>query len=145
MVFILMAPYRVVHMYLDGTIHIVDDVILLSDSLTHWGWDKMATVLRTTFSNVFYWMKIYEFHLRFHWSLFLMVYSTIFQHWFRYWLNANQATSHYLKQWWLDYRCIYASLCVNELKYLAPKKNDLLPSLRRLYVSIVIIIKSFSA
>ena len=26
-----------------------------------------------------------------------------------------QATSHYLNQWWLDYRCIYASLGLNEL------------------------------
>ena len=34
--------------------------------LTHWGWDKMATNFLTTFSNVFSWMKMYEFRLRFH-------------------------------------------------------------------------------
>ena len=28
---------------------------------------------------------------------------------------AGQATSHYLNQWWLDYRRIYASLGLNEL------------------------------
>ena len=33
------------------------------------------------------------------------------QHWF-----ADQATSHYLNQWWLDHRRIYASLGLNELR-----------------------------
>ena len=42
---------------------------------------------------------------------------TIFQHWFRKWLGADQATSHYLNQWWLDYRRIYASVGLNELKH----------------------------
>ena len=32
------------------------------------------------------------------------------------WLGANQATSHYLNQWWLVYWHIYASLGLNELK-----------------------------
>ena len=40
---------------------------------------------------------------------------TIFQHWFRWWLGAVQATSHYLNQWWLVYWRIYASLGLNEL------------------------------
>ena len=38
--------------------------------LTHWGQDVMATVIWTTFSNEFSWMKIFEFLLIFHWSLF---------------------------------------------------------------------------
>ena len=33
------------------------------------------------------------------------------------WLGADQATSRYLNQWWLEYRRIYASLGLNELKY----------------------------
>ena len=45
-------------------------------------------------------MKIYEFQLQFHWSLFLRVQLTTFKHWFRWWLGADQATSHYLNQWW---------------------------------------------
>ena len=45
----------------------------------------------------------------------LRVQLTIFQHWFSEWLGADQATSHYLNQWWLDYRCIYTSLGLNEL------------------------------
>ena len=40
---------------------------------------------------------------------------TIFQHWFRYWLGAVQATSHYLNQWWLVYWSIYVSLGLSEL------------------------------
>ena len=83
--------------------------------LFHWHWDrdKMATISQTTLSNAFSWMKMLEFQLKFHWSLFLRVQLTIFQHWFRQWLGAIQATSHYLNQWWLVYWHIYASLCLN--------------------------------
>ena len=51
-------------------------------SLTHWGRDKMAAFPRTILSNAFSWMKILEFRLKIHWSLFLKVLLTIFQHWF---------------------------------------------------------------
>ena len=68
------------------------------------------------FSRAFSWMKMFEFRLKFQWSLFLMVRLTIFQHWFRQWLGAVQATSHYLNQWWLVYRRIYASPGLNELR-----------------------------
>ena len=40
---------------------------------------------------------------------------TIFKHWFRQWLGAVQARSHYLNQWWLFCRRIYASLGLNEI------------------------------
>ena len=53
-------------------------------------------------SNSFFLMKIYKFWLRFHWSLFPMAQSTTFQHWFKLWLGACQATSHYLNQLWLN-------------------------------------------
>ena len=56
-----------------------------------------------------------EFCLGFHWSLFPRFKLTIFKHWFRWWLGADQATSHYLNQWWLIYWCIYVSLGLNEL------------------------------
>ena len=39
-------------------------------------------IFRTTFSNAFYWMKMFEFGLKYHWSLFLRVQLTISQHWF---------------------------------------------------------------
>ena len=90
-------------------------VLKTSVALTHWGRDKMACFSQTTFSNAFSWMKMNEFRLRFHWSLFLGIELTISQHWFRWWLGAVQAKSHYLNQWWLVYRCIYASLGLNEL------------------------------
>ena len=51
--------------------------------LTHWGRDKMAAISQTTLSNAFSWMKVLGFRLNFHWSLFLRVQLTIFQHWFR--------------------------------------------------------------
>ena len=53
------------------------------NSLTHWGRDKMAAVSQKTLSNIFSWMKMLEFRLRFHLSLFLRVQLTIIQHWFR--------------------------------------------------------------
>ena len=49
--------------------------------LTHWGRDKMAVIFQT-FSNGFSGMKMYEFRWTFHWSLFLEVQLTIFQHCF---------------------------------------------------------------
>ena len=83
--------------------------------LTSWGRGKMTAVSQTTLSNAFSWVKMLEFRLRFHWSLFLRVQLTIIQHWFRQWLGAGQVISHYLNQWWLVYRRIYASLGLNEL------------------------------
>ena len=75
----------------------------------------MDAISQTTFSSVFSWMKMFEFWLKFRWSLFLRFQLIIFQHWFRYWLGVVQATSHYLNQWWLVYWRIYASLGLNEL------------------------------
>ena len=84
---------------------------------THWGRDKMAAIFLTTFWNAFSWTKTYEFRFRFYWNLFLGVQLTIYQHWFRWWLGAVQPTSHYLGQWWLVYRRVYASLGLNEIKH----------------------------
>ena len=41
--------------------HVTQDV-----RLTHRGRDIMAAIFLTTFSNAFYWMKMFEFRLRFH-------------------------------------------------------------------------------
>ena len=71
---------------------------------------------QTTCWSAFSWMKMFEFRLKFHWSLFLRVQLTIIHHCFRQWLGAVQATSHYLNQWWLVHWCIYASLGLNELR-----------------------------
>ena len=82
-------------------------IIISNTPLTHWGRDKMDAISQTTFSNAFSWMKMYKFRLTVHWSLFLGVQTTISHHWLR---------CHYLKQWCLDKRRIYASLGLNELK-----------------------------
>ena len=83
-------------------------------------------------SNAFSWMKIYQFRLRFHWCLFPRIQLTISQHWLKYWLGAAQATSHYLDQWRLVYRPIYASLCLNELMIHWKQRVTLRPTLSSL-------------
>ena len=54
------------------------------------------------FSGITAWsqQKLRVFLLKFHRSLFLRAQLTIRQHWFRYWLGADQATNHYLNQCW---------------------------------------------
>ena len=47
-----------------------------------WGRHKVAAIFRTTFSNAFSWIKMYEFRVRIHLSLFLSVQLTTRQHWF---------------------------------------------------------------
>ena len=48
-------------------------LILLWELLTHWGREKMDAISQTTFWSAFSWMKMFEFRLKFHWSLFLRV------------------------------------------------------------------------
>ena len=106
-----------------------------ANELTHWGRDKMDTISQTTFSSALSWMKMLEFRLKFHWNMFLRVQLTIFQHWFRQWLGAGQATSHYLNQWWLIYQRIYASLGLNELMCtLVPQTHQMKDMVRLIIV-----------
>ena len=49
----------------------------------YWCRDKMVAISQTTFWIAFRLMKMFEFRLIFHWSLFRKVQSTICQHWFR--------------------------------------------------------------
>ena len=58
--------------------------------------DKMTAIAQMIFSAAFSWMKSFVFWFKFHWNLFLGVQLTITQHWFRYMLGAEQATSHNL-------------------------------------------------
>ena len=83
---------------------------------TQCGRNKMPAISQTTFSNAFSWMKICLFRLRFHWSFSPSVQLTIFQHWFKWWLGAGQATSHCRNQWRLVCRRMYVSLGLNELR-----------------------------
>ena len=68
--------------------------------LTHPPWTKWLPFWQTTFSNEFCWKQMVECLFKFHWNLFPRVQLTISQHRFRQWLGAEQATSHYLSQWW---------------------------------------------
>ena len=88
--------------------------------LTHWSWDKMAAILQTKHSTAFPKMKMYEFPLKFHWSLFPRIQKqlTIYSYsWALVKIMAwRQATSHYLNQWWLSLLThMYASLGCNDL------------------------------
>ena len=79
----------------------------------------MAAAFQTTFSNAFSWMKIASFWWKFHWNLFPRVHLTIFQHWFREWLGACQATSHYLNQWCL---ILMTHICVTRPQWVNGEK-----------------------
>ena len=60
----------------------------------------MIWKLQTTFSNLSS-MKVFEFQLQFHWSLFPRVQGSkviISQHWFRQCLGTEQARNHYPNQ-----------------------------------------------
>ena len=105
------------HQHLDISLVCLDWSRLSMTRLTHWGRDKMAAIFQTSCSNGFSWVRMYEFQLKFHWSLFLGAQLTIFYHWFIQWLGADHATSSYLNQWWWVYWRIYASPGLNELRH----------------------------
>ena len=87
-----------------------------TDKSTHWGRDKMAAISQTTLSNAFSWIKMFEISIKI--SLKFVPKGPInnIPALFRRWLGSVQAASHYLNQWWLVYRRIYASLGLNQLK-----------------------------
>ena len=51
-------------------------------SLTHWGRDKLDAISQSAFFNSFSW-KMFEFRIKFYWSLLLRAQLTTFQNWFR--------------------------------------------------------------
>ena len=63
-------------------IPLYETLSLSNQMLTHWGRDKMDAISQMTFSNAFSWMKMFEFRLKFHWSLSPRVQLTVFQQWF---------------------------------------------------------------
>ena len=95
--------------------------------LTHWGRDEMDAISQTPFSNAFSWMKMLEYRLKFQWNLFLRVQLTIFQHWFRLWLGAGQATSHYLNQWWSS---LLTHICVSRPQWVNYSWSSISPNLK---------------
>ena len=55
---------------------------------------------QTPFSNAFSWMEMIKFRFKFHRYIFPGVHLTVCHHRFKKWLGAEQATRHYLNQWW---------------------------------------------
>ena len=92
-------------------------VALGGDALTHWGLNNSAAIFQTIFSNRFSWMKMYQFQMIFHWSLFPRVQYTSIGSDNGLAPTRRQATSHHLNQWWLVYWRIYVSLGLHELIY----------------------------
>ena len=76
------------------------DMLMDAGYLTHLPQTKWPHHWHTTFSNAFSWTKIMESRFKFHWNLFPGTQLITPQHWFRQWLGAEQAPSHYLNQWW---------------------------------------------
>ena len=79
---------------------------------THWGQDEINAILQTTFSNVFLLNENVLISIK-----ISKAQLTTFQHWFRQWLGADWAPSHYLIQLWLFIWRIYASLGISKLTY----------------------------
>ena len=84
--------------------------------ITHWGRNKMAAIFADDIWKCIFFNEIIAYRFKFHWSLFPMLQLTIYKRWFRWWLGADLATSHYLNQWRLVHWRIYASLSLSELK-----------------------------
>ena len=62
-------------------------------------------------------MKIISFQFKFYWNMFPVIQLSICTHWFRKWLGAEWATSHYLDQRWpslLMHTCVTRPQWVNE-------------------------------
>ena len=60
--------------------YVLQSINLKECQIKQWGRDKMVAIFQQTFSNAFPGMKMFEFQLRFHWSLFLKVQLTKFCH-----------------------------------------------------------------
>ena len=79
--------------------HFFDWLIVNTTRLRQNGHHFTDGILECIFLNQNVWIQV-QISVIF----FPKVQLTIFQHWLRWWLDAVQATSHYLNQWWLFYR-----------------------------------------
>ena len=95
--------------------------IVYIELLTQWSRDKIDAILQTTFSNTIFLMKMFEFRLKFHWSLLPCSqrsneqYSSIVSD------NGLVPNRRQTIIWTNEDRVqrrIYASLVVNEVSYL---------------------------
>ena len=79
-----------------------DNICILHSGSHHWyrNTSPPGQSGRHFTDDTFSWMKNFVVWLKFHWSLFVRVQLTIPQHWFRWWLDTEWATSYYLNQCW---------------------------------------------
>ena len=82
----LMAWYQTEHYWLSLCL---EEAWCNINVLMHWGQDKMADILQTTFSIAFSSMKMLDLWFNLHWNLLPGVQLTISQHWCRYHLTQN--------------------------------------------------------
>ena len=78
----------------------------------------MTTNLQTMILHSLPCMRIVVFGFKFHWNMIPMV-QLKSHHWFRWWSGTDQATNHYLNQWWpslLMYICTTWPICMYEGK-----------------------------
>ena len=121
---VLVEPFRPETSHYWNVISLIyerNSFITQTDKLAHWGRDKIDAILQTAFSKAFSEMKMLLFRLKCHWSLLLRAKLTIFQHWFRKWLGAEQA--NYLNQWWPSstmHMCVIRPQWVNHILPLCP-------------------------
>ena len=86
--------------------------VILDQNLTQWGQDEIDNISQTTFSDVFSSMKMFEFRLTFHLSLFVQVQLTILVPIMSWCRPGDKPLSEPMM---VSYRCIYASFGLNEL------------------------------
>ena len=84
--------------------------------LMRWCQDRMAAILQMVLSKPFVARKLLFLIPVSHSSVFSRVQSKIIQHWYRYWLGAEKAKSHYLNKWWptsMTHMCASRPQCVD--------------------------------
>ena len=84
-----------------------------SSTLTHWGRDKMTVTSQTTLSNTFSWMEMWDFQLKFHWSLFLRVQLTALVQITAWHWPGDNPISKPMMVVWLMHKCVTRPQWVN--------------------------------
>ena len=95
----------------------------LSPIFTKHGLEQNGRHFAEDILNAFLWKKMFVSLFKFHCSLFLSVQLIIRFHRFRQWLGAEQATKHYLDQWWLNSLTSCSVARSQSVDYILPMSN----------------------
>ena len=90
------------------------------DVIMGWPFSHQPKESPGALSNAFYWIKVYDFCLIFHWSWILRSKSTIFQfqHWLRWWLGVDKPLSDPMIVSLLTHRCVTRSQRVKVISWI---------------------------